>query len=201
MDGEELVGAGGVALHVFVGEVDADHGLPEPGADVGEDLRIAVVGDGLNDGTGAPRGVAALEDAGADEDTVAAQLHHEGGIGGGGHPAGRELHDGEAAQLLGLHDEVVGRGDALGVGEDLVVVHVAERADVAHDGAHVADGLDDVAGAGLALGADHGGALADAAECLGEGAAAPDKRRGSCSRRRRPRGSGPRRSGRCGPWP
>ncbi len=105
------------------------------------------MGDGLHDGAGAARGVAALEDARGDEDAVAAELHHEGGIGGCGDAAGRELHDGEAAQLLGLHDEVVGRGDAVGVGEDLVVVHVVERADFTHDGALVADGLDDVASA------------------------------------------------------
>ncbi|PUZ68123.1 hypothetical protein GQ55_2G000300 [Panicum hallii var. hallii] len=166
------LGSGGESLHLWVGQVDADHGLPEPRADVGQDVGVAVVRDGLDDGAGAARRVAALEDAGADEDAVAAELHHERGVGGRGDSPRGELDDGEAAQLLGLHDEVVRRGDALGVGEDLVVVHVAERADVAHDGADVAHGLDDVARAGLPLGADHGGALADAAQRLPEVAAA-----------------------------
>jgi hypothetical protein len=169
------LGSGGVSFHLGVVEVDADHGLPEPRADVGQDGGVAVVGDCLDDGAGAARGVAALEDARADEDAVASELHHERGVGGRGDTPRGELHDGEAAQLLGLHDEVVGRGDALGVGEDLVVVHAAERADVAHDGAHVAHGLDDVARAGLPLGADHGGALAHPAERLAEVAAAADE--------------------------
>ena len=130
---------------------------------------------GLNNRPGALRGIAALENAGADEDAVAAELHHERGVGGGGDSAGGEVDNGEAAKLLGLHDEVIRRSDVLGEGEDLVVVHVAENPNVAHDGTHVANGLDDVAGAGLALGADHGGALADAAEGLAEVAAATDE--------------------------
>jgi hypothetical protein len=39
----------------------------------------------------------------------------------------------------------------------------------------VLDGLDDVAGAGFALGADHGGALGDAAQGLAQVAAATDE--------------------------
>lgn len=82
--------------------------------------------------------------------------------------SGRELHDVEAAQLLGLHDEVVGRGIALGIGEDLVVVRVAERADLAHNRVR---GF----GASLVLGVDYGGAVADAAERLAKVAAAADE--------------------------
>ena len=44
----------------------------------------------------------------------------------------------------------------------------AEPPDLAGDAAQVADGLDDVAGAGLALGADHRRALADPAQRLAE---------------------------------
>ncbi|OIC69423.1 hypothetical protein A7L26_18145 [Acinetobacter baumannii] len=80
-------------MYLGVGEVDANHGLAEPTADLRQDLGVAVVGDGLHDGAGAARGVAALEDAGADEDAVAAELHHEGSVGGGGHTAGRKLND------------------------------------------------------------------------------------------------------------
>ena len=43
------------------------------------------------------------------------------------------------------------------------------------DLAHVLDGVDDVAGAGFALGADHGRALGDAAESLAEIARAADE--------------------------
>jgi len=50
-----LLGARGVALHpeFWVGEVDPDHCLPEPCADVGEDLRVALVRVGMHDGSGA----------------------------------------------------------------------------------------------------------------------------------------------------
>ena len=49
-------------------------------------------------------------------------------------------------------------------------------ADAAGDAAQVADGLDDVAGAGLALGADHRRALGDAAERLAQVGRAADER-------------------------
>ncbi|WVY93997.1 hypothetical protein V8G54_033085 [Vigna mungo] len=131
--------------------------------------------DGLNNGSSTFGRVTALEDAGADEDAIAAKLHHEGGIGRSGDATCCEVDDGKAAKLLGLHDKVVGRGDVLGEGENFVVVHVAENPNVAHHRADVTHGLDDVAGACLALGADHGGALADAAEGFPEVAAAADK--------------------------
>src|SRR3972149_6053071 len=51
-----------------------------------------------------------------------------------------------------------------------------DPADAVPDGAHVADGLDDIAGASLALRADHRGALADAPERLAQVAAAADER-------------------------
>ena len=49
-------------------------------------------------------------------------------------------------------------------------------ADAAGDAAQVADGLDDVAGAGLSLGADHGRALGDAPERLTQVGGAADER-------------------------
>jgi hypothetical protein len=49
------------------------------------------------------------------------------------------------------------------------------RADAAEDRAGVADGLDHVAGAGLALGADHGRALADAPQRLADAGGAADE--------------------------
>jgi hypothetical protein len=68
-----------------------------------------------------------------------------------------------------------GAPSSAGGGVDFVVGHVLDAADLVLDGAHVADGLDDVAGAGFALGADHGGAFADAAEGFTEVAAAADE--------------------------
>ena len=56
----------------------------------------------------------------------------------------------------------------LGGGRELGVVERRQPADLAADLAQVAHGLDDVAGAGLALGADHRRALADPAQRLAE---------------------------------
>lgn len=169
------LGAISIPLDLLVVEIDANHGFSQSTADVSENIWVAVVRDSLDDGPGPPCRVAALENTRADEDAVAAELHHQRGIGRRGDSSGGELDDGEPSELLGLHDEVVGGGDLLGEGEDLVVVHVPEDSDVAHDGPDVAHGLNDVAGAGLALGADHGGALTDAAEGLAEVAAAADE--------------------------
>jgi hypothetical protein len=52
--------------------------------------------------------------------------------------------------------------------EKLVVAHVGQASDAGLHRPHVAHCLDDVPGAGLALRADHGRALADAAQRLAE---------------------------------
>ncbi len=73
-------------------------------------------------------------------------------------------------------DEVVGRLELLGGHEQLVLAHALQPPQRGRDGADVADGLDDVAGARLALGADHRGALVDAPQRLAEVAAAAHER-------------------------
>jgi len=70
---------------------------------------------------------------------------------------------------------VVGGLDLLGVGEELRVIHQLSLADLGLDGAAVTDGLDNVTGTGLTLGADHGSTLVDAAESLTEVLAAADE--------------------------
>ena len=60
--------------------------------------------------------------------------------------------------------EIVRHGQLLGGLVHLVVAQGDEFADLLVHGAHVAHGLDDVAGARLALGADHGRALGDTAQ-------------------------------------
>ena len=61
---------------------------------------------------------------------------------------------------------------------ELFVAEDGEGFDLADDLAHVLDGVDYVAGAGLALGADHGCAFGDAAEGFAEVARAADEGRG-----------------------
>ena len=75
-----------------------------------------------------------------------------------------------------LADQVERRLELLGGDEQLVLAHALQVADAGPEGADVADGLDDVARAGLALGADHRRALVDPAQRLAEIAAAAHER-------------------------
>ena len=124
------------------------------------------------------RGALLHEDAGADEDGLGAELHHQGGVGGGGDAAGGEVGHGQLAGLGDHADELVGRAVDLGGVVELFLAEDGEGLDLADDLAHVLDGVDDVAGAGLALGADHGRAFGDAAQGLAEVARAADEGRG-----------------------
>src|SRR5450759_86116 len=155
--------------------VDAGHRLAEADGDLGDDLGVAIVGRRLDDGVGALLRILALEDAGADKDALRAELHHEGGVGGRGDAAVGEVDPLELAVLIHPADQLAGRGQLLGGDVQLVRIERGEAADLAHDGAHVKHGLDDVAGAGLALGAQPRGALADAAQGLTEVHGAADE--------------------------
>ena len=64
----------------------------------------------------------------------------------------------------------------LGLGHQLFLAEHRELLHLLHDGADVAHRFDDVARAGLALGADHGRAFGDAAQSFAEIARAADER-------------------------
>ncbi|KAL8140959.1 LOW QUALITY PROTEIN: hypothetical protein V2J09_006980 [Rumex salicifolius] len=70
---------------------------------------------------------------------------------------------------------IVRRRYLLGVVEHLVVVHVPQNPNISRQRPHVADGLDDVAGSSLSLGANHRRSLANTAQCLAEVAASADE--------------------------
>src|SRR6185312_9719433 len=139
-------------------------------------LRVVVVGGGLHNRGRHALGVLRLEDPGADEDALGAELHHQRGVRRGGDAARGEVDDRQAAFLGDHAHQLDGRLKVLGGGWDLRLVERAETANLAHDRAHVAHGLDHVAGARLALGADHRGALGDAAERLAQVGGAADER-------------------------
>ena len=94
---------------------------------------------------------------------------------GRGDAAGGEVDDGQDAGLVYLLDEVVGRGQRLRLGHELVFGQAFDAPNAVLHGPHVAHGFDDVAGAGFALGADHRRAFADAAQRLAEVTAAADE--------------------------
>ena len=132
----------------------------------------------LDDRAGALVGVAGLEDARADEHAVGAELHAQRRVGGRRDAAGGERDDGQAAVLGDPAHEVVGRLQVLRLGVELLAPQRLQPADAAEHRAHVGDRVDDVAGAGLALRADHRRALGDAPQRLAQVRAAADERDG-----------------------
>src|SRR6185437_9638022 len=187
--------AAGLQEFLFVdgGGGKALHGTSHLLADFGKDLGIVEVGGGDDDGLGAgdrfgpllgivfhvERGGTLLhEDARANEDSLGAQLHHEGRVGGGCDAAGGEVGDGQLSGLRHHADEFVGGLMFLGGGVEFLLTEDGKGFHFLDDLAHVLDGVDHVAGAGLALGADHGRAFRDAAEGFTEVARSADEGRG-----------------------
>lgn len=171
--------AGKLLLGLHRVAVDANHGLAEPGAALGEHLGIAEVSDSTDNGLGALGGIARLEDAAADKDTIAAELHHESGIGRSGNTASSKVDDRQTTQLGSLAQQL---NVNLKLAGELTETHNAALSksslglsNVAVDSLHVADSLDDVTSASLALGSDHGSTLGDTAQGLTEVSAAADK--------------------------
>ena len=173
---KHLPSASGQLLSVaHLAAVDANHSLTKTNADLHQNLGVLVVSDGLDDSLGALGGVTRLEDAGADKHTVTSHLHHQRRVGGSCNAASGEVDDGQAALARGLLEQRVVALELACHLAQVVVGGGRGACDLGVDGLHVADGLDDVAGAGLALGADHSGALADAAQGLTQVTAAADE--------------------------
>ena len=134
------------------------------------------MGGGLDDRLRPRQRVGRLEDARTHEDRLGAELHRECGIGGGRQAARAEQRDGERAGLGDLLHERERRAELLGPVEQLGGVGLGDAPDVAGDRTEVADRLDDVAGARLALRTDHRGTLGDSTERLAEVGRTADER-------------------------
>ena len=100
--------------------------------------------------------------------TIASQLHQQCHVSRRGEAPGGECDDWQAAGGLNLLHELNRDLKVLRVVEELVVAHGGEGADLREDRARVANSLDHVARAGVALKADHRRALGDAAERLAQ---------------------------------
>src|SRR5579862_2147502 len=159
-------------------QVDADHGLAEAAGDLGHDVGIVVERGGLHDRGGALGRVARLEDPGAHEYALRAELHHQRGVRGGRDAARGEQHHREPPQLRDLGDQLVRRGEFLGRGEQLLGRQAGQPRDLRPDRPHVPGRFYDVAGPGLALRPDHGRALGDPAQRLPQVGGAADERHG-----------------------
>lgn len=161
--------------------IDTDHGLAQTLAHLSQDLGVLEVSHSLDNGLGALLGITGLEDARADEDTVAAQLHHERRVGGRGNTTGGEVDHGETALLGGLAQKLVrdlqlaGVGTELGLGVGRGLQDGASTSNVGVDGAHVLDSLHNITGTSLTLCTDHSGAFGDTAESLAQVTATADE--------------------------
>ena len=208
-------------LHVEGVDLLAAHRVAEAAGDLADDLRVLEVRGRLDDRARSLLRIRRLEDAAADEHCLCAELHHERRVGRGRDAARGEQRDGQFAAFGDLFDEVDRRAEFLGPAVALLRPSDPELLDVAQDRTQVADRFDDVAGAGLALRADHARAFADASQRFTEVRRAAHERNregplvdvvrlvGRCqhfatrrrSRRRATGAPGPRRSGRSGTWP
>ena len=156
-------------------DIQAPHRLTQVPGDFGNDFRVLIVGGSPNDGFGHDRRVARFKYAGADEDTLRAQLHHEGSVGRGGHAAGSEIDHRQFSRFMDFVDQFEGSPYFLSRGHQFFLGSVDQFADAIHYGAHMPYGFDDIAGAGLAFGPNHGGPLADTAQGFTQVAAAANK--------------------------
>jgi hypothetical protein len=155
--------------------VDTHHGLTQVHADLHQHLRILVVRNRLNNRLGPLRRISRLEDTGAHKHAITSQLHHERRIRRRRNTTRRKVNNRQTPQLGRLLEKLEIDLQVLGIHAQFLLAHVLRLVDFAGDGAHVADRFDDVAGAGFAFCADHGGAFGDAAEGLTEAAAAADE--------------------------
>src|SRR3954471_17144248 len=145
-------------------EGDPAHRSTEALADLGDLLRIVEERRRLDDGVGHPRRILALEDPRPDEDALGTELHHERCIGRSADPARDEVDDRQLAIGRDILDQLVRSAEVLGGDEQLVLAHRTQAADLGEHVAQLANGLDDVAGARLALGPHHRGTFVDPAQ-------------------------------------
>ena len=92
-------------------------------------------------------------------------------------PPAEKFGTGQLAGLRDHADQLIGRLVLLGRGVELLLGEHRQRLHFLHDLPHVLDGVHDVAGAGLALGPNHGSAFGDAPQGLTQVACAADEGR------------------------
>src|SRR5437867_4511161 len=157
-------------------ERDAAHRLAEAARHFSDELRVGVVRRRLDDRLRAARGIAGLEDARSDEVALGTELHHQRGVGRRRDPTRAEEDHRKTLVLRDALDELERHAILARLFGETALVEIDERLDLRGDRAQVAHGLDDIAGARLALAANHRSALIDAAQRLTEVARPADER-------------------------
>src|SRR3954470_3572831 len=118
------------------------------------------------------------KDSGANEDRFCAKLADERSVCRSCDPTRREIRDGEIARLRDHAHDLEWRVQILSARVEFVFAEDSQPFHLLHDRAQVFNCVDDVAGAGFAFGADHGGAFRDATQLLAEIARAANERNG-----------------------
>src|SRR5699024_9164860 len=126
---------------------------------IGDDLRIIVVLDWLDDSIGALLRITGLEDTGTNKDTLSTELHHHCSVSRSCNATCGEQHDWQLTGLSDLAYQLVRCLQFLGGNVELVRSHRTQTVNLSADGAHVSHSVGDITGTGLALGANHGSAL------------------------------------------
>lgn len=152
--------------------INSHHRLSQVHAHLRQNLGIPEVRNRLHNRLGPLRRIPRLENPTPYKHAITPQLHHERRIRGRRHAPRREVDNRQPPQLRRLLQQLVRRADLLGQHAQLLGRHAGRATDFGVHGPHVAHGFNDVAGPGLAFGADHGGAFGDAAEGFAQVAAA-----------------------------
>src|SRR5436190_20662162 len=165
-----------LALRGELGDVVPAHRLAELDRSRSDAIGVVEVSGRLDDRPRPAIGVLGLEDPGADEVPLRAELHHEGGVGRRRDPARAEQRDREPACLSDLLEHLERRPQLLRLGCTMLAAESPEPLDPADDPAQMTNRLHDVPGARLALGANHRRALADPPQGLAEVGRSADER-------------------------
>src|SRR5713226_1198584 len=157
------------------GDFEPRHRLPESRGNLCEHIGLVGIGRGRHDRFGTLQGVLGLEDAGADEQTVHAQLHHQRRVCRRGDATRCEVDDGQAAETLAFDEQLDLRADLLGFTHELGVAQTVQLANPGVHGPGVSHRLDHVAGPRFTLGANHRRTFGDSSQRLAEVATATNE--------------------------
>src|SRR5260221_3287717 len=142
-------------------DLQTGHRLAEANRRRRHSLGVVEVRGRLDDRPGAALWIGALEDPRADEVALGAELHHQRRVGRGGDPPRAEQRYRQGALSDHLVDDFEWSLVLFRSGRQLLRPQLGEALDPGDNLAHVAHRLNHVAGACLALGADHRRPLAD----------------------------------------
>src|SRR4029077_3907739 len=147
--------AGQKLLFRYLADLEARHRSAELLAHFKHDLRVVEIMRSFHDRLRGLRWIRALENSRTDEDAFRSELHAQCGISGRRNAAGDEHDYWKAPGLRYLTHDLNGRSKIAGHAHKLLFGQHAQTPDLVVHLPQVANGLDDIAGTGLAFRANH----------------------------------------------